>query len=275
MKLMKIDQERNFSLLLPVYIEEDHNFLRECLTSIAAQSVLPSEVIICIDKKISAEVRKTFEDFSEILFFKYVTYSGNSQLGGSLNLGVISCQNETIIRMDADDICYPNRFEVLLQEFRKSNFDLLGSWTEEFNKQPGDLGIIRKTPANINQAGFWRNPFNHPTVVFSKQKVIDAGNYRECFGFEDWFLWLRMKKKKLKMGNLQTPLLFQRIGNGFEKRRSGKAYLNKKIAALKLWHSQRLIPLHVYCITVIIETIFRNLPEILIRFIYLNFLRTK
>ena len=119
--------------------------------------------------------------------------------------------------MDADDICYPNRFEVYFKNLGNLIMTFSGSRTEEFNKQPGDLGIIRKTPANINQAGFWRNPFNHPTVVFSKQKVIDAGNYKECFGFEDWFLWLRMKKKNLKMGNLQTPLLFQRIGNGFEK----------------------------------------------------------
>ena len=114
--------KENFSVLLPVYIEEDHNFLRDCLTSIAAQSVLPSEVIICIDKKkFQLRLKKHLKSF-QILFLKYVTYSGNSQLGGSLNLGVISCQNErSIIRMDADDICYPNRFEVLLQEFRKSN----------------------------------------------------------------------------------------------------------------------------------------------------------
>ena len=40
---------------------------------------------------------------------------------------------------------------------------------------------------------------NHPTVMFKKNKIISAGNYRHMPFFEDYYLWLRCKK--IRCGN--------------------------------------------------------------------------
>ncbi len=266
----------NFSIIIPVYVKENPVYLKECLASVQKQTLKPQEVIICIDRSITSEIRKALDSFKDALNIVEYVYSGKNQLGGSLNLGVLKSNNDMIIRMDADDICFEGRFEKLINFFVKEDLDLLGSWTEEFYTIPGDLKYLRKTPQEIKKgSGWWRCPFNHPSVIFKRHKVLEAGNYQRCLGFEDWYLWLRMKSKGMNMSNIPEPLVFQRIGNGFEFRRSGKDYLRKKIQALRLWSSLNLIPKWVFLLTIIIEVIFRNLPKKIVKLIYLKLLRKK
>ena len=134
-----------FSVLIPVYIKEVPEFFQQCLDSILIQSVQPDEIIITADREISEAIKKIINEASAVLPIKLVTYLGNSQLGGSLNLGVLSCSNELIFRMDADDICSNDRFEYMLNAFHKADVDLLGGWTNEFIDKPNDIKRERRT----------------------------------------------------------------------------------------------------------------------------------
>lgn len=263
-----------FSVLIPVYIKEDPGFFQQCLDSILIQSIQPDEIIIAADREISLSMQKKINEASSVLPIKLVTYLGNSQLGGSLNLGVLSCSNELIFRMDADDICVNNRFEYMLNIFSKTNADLLGGWTNEFISIPNDIKRERRTPTDINLKNSWfRNPLNHPTVLFKKKSVLDSGNYQECLGCEDWYLWLRMLKNNKKLINCDKVVVHQRIGNGFENRRSGKNYLNNKIKAIKKFKAEKLITAKAFWIIYFIEHLFRLLPTFFIKFLYGNLLR--
>ena len=264
-----------FTVLIPVYEGESPLFFNECLESIRNQEVLPDEIIVSIDRKITSEFQDVIEKFRHYLNINTVTYDGQDQLGGSLNLGVRTARNEIIMRMDADDLCFKNRFKYSLQHFVQNDLDLMGAWTKEFINLPGDLNKYRKTPKYIKKhTGFWRNPFNHPTTIFKKSKVILAGNYESLIGFEDWDLWLRMKSLNMRLENIEKPLVHQRIGNGFIDRRSGKKYLDQKIKAIKKWKNKKLIPHYVFYISFFAVNILRIMPKSLIEMLYKYFLRS-
>ena len=53
----------------------------------------------------------------------------------------------------------------------------------------------------------YRNPINHPSILFKKESILKAGSYESMLFFEDYYLWLKCKKKKYKFHNLDIPLL--------------------------------------------------------------------
>jgi len=92
--------------------------------------------------------------------------------------------------MDADDVSLPNRFEKQIV-FLKTNpgIDVVGSWVGEFVENPEVFIAVRATPEqsqDIRRFARFRNPVNHPTVVFRKEIVLRAGGYRSFDRFEDY-----------------------------------------------------------------------------------------
>ena len=61
--------------------------------------------------------------------------------------------------------------------------------------------------------------------MFRKAAVIQAGNYQDFPGFEDYYLWVRMLQKGYQGYNIQETVLDMRTGNGMYNRRGGKNYL--------------------------------------------------
>jgi len=266
----------NFSVLIPVYIKEDPSFFHKCLKSINDQTLKADEIIICIDNIISEELDLVIKNFSEDLNIKKIAYQGKDQLGGSLAMGVERCKNRLIFRMDADDICDKNRFKIMMDHFLVKNLDVLGCWTKEFNCHIHDLNRVRKTPSKVTKENSnIRNPFNHPSVLFKKSSVMKAGNYKPCKSFEDWYLWLRMIKLEMKMENLEDILVYQRVGNNFESRRSGMNYINNEIEALNLWRKEKLITNITFLLSIAIRLFSRMLPQSLLALVYSIFLRSK
>ncbi len=269
-------RKKTISVLIPVYIKENPVYLEECLNSIVNQTLLPDEVVICIDRSITENLQLVIEKFSTKLEIKKIIYSGHDKLGGSLSLGILNCKNDYIFRMDADDVCHKYRFEKMLKFFISNRLDVLGCWTREFNKDINDSDRVRTTPTEVTELnGNFRNPFNHPSVLLRKSSVIKAGNYAPCDGFEDWYLWLRMKKLKMRMKNLSDVLVYQRIGNDFEARRSGLSYIDNEFKALSLWRKEKLIKNSTFIVSVFTRTLVRFLPKKVLIAFYDKFLRTK
>ena len=66
---------------------------------------------------------------------------------------------------------------------------------------------------------------NHVTIIYKKSRVIDAGNYLDMPGFEDYYLWVRMIKNGCIFHNLQENMVNVRCGGEMIKRRGGKEYV--------------------------------------------------
>lgn len=272
----------NFTVLMSVYYKDNPIYFRQSLTSVMNQTVRPNEIVLIKDGPLTSELDYVINEFQNLYssIFKIVTLDKNKGLGKALSIGILKCTNELIARMDSDDICLFNRFEIQLNFLNKNlNVDLVGSNVEEFNNIPGDLKRFRIMPESgdkLKKYSKFRNPLNHPSVMFRKSKVIQAGNYDDdILYFEDYSLFIRMLKNGSKFYNIQSSLLNFRVGTGIDtiKRRSGLNYLNEEwkfsLLSLKIGHIN-FIEWLFYIIT---KLPFRLLPSRVVLFVYNKFLR--
>ena len=63
---------------------------------------------------------------------------------------------------------------------------------------------------DISKQILFRNPINHSSV-FLKKKLIQSGNYKEMFYFEDYYMWFRMMNKGFYFNNLPDYLVFMNV----------------------------------------------------------------
>lgn len=271
-----------FSVLISVYIKEKPSYFSEALESIINQSLVPDEIVLVKDGPLTNDLEIVIDEFirKNQNKVKIIELPENKGLGNALSIGVLECSNELIARMDTDDICTFYRFEKQIN-FLKQNpdIDVVGSNVEEFNITPGDLKRFRMMPEKgdaLLKYSKFRNPLNHPTVMYRKSKVLSAGNYNgEILLFEDFSLFIRMIKKGSKFYNIQKSLLHFRTGIGIEviKRRSGLLYVKNewKFSLLSLKIGQlNFIEWLFYIFT---KLPLRMLPSKVILFVYNKFLR--
>lgn len=260
-----------FSLLISVYIKEKVEYLDQCLNSILNQTLSPDEIIIVEDGVLTSELYNCLDSWSKILPITRVPLSKNLGLGLALNEGLKYCSNELVARMDSDDVCVPARFELQINKVINDGVDVCGSWVAEFEEDVGSPCLLRKTPKThqgIVDCSKWKNPVNHPTVVFKKSNVVNVGSYESVIFFEDYYLWLKLINSGNIFYNIQEPLVYMRSGNGQLSRRSGFSYARFELLFFWKCYSDRVLPLFCVIKNIIIRVPFRILPKFLLGSLY-------
>ncbi|CAH5887666.1 glycosyltransferase [Enterobacter roggenkampii] len=223
------------SVLLSLYIKESPDFLHSCLASLCNQTYFPDEIVIVFDGPVTTELNECIIKWSEKLPVKIVKIENNVGLGEALNIGLRSCSNNIVFRMDTDDICHKDRFMKQVEYFEDNpDVGLLSSTVGEFRESIDDVYAYRKLPlthSKILQFSKKRNPFNHMAVAFKKDLVLAAGGYQREYLYEDYALWVRMIQNGVITANLPETLVYARAGNGMAARRSGLKYAKSEFAA--------------------------------------------
>ncbi len=271
-----------FSVLISVYHKENPLYFRESLESLINQTVLPNEIVLIKDGPLTENLENVLNEYvaNYANLFKIIALPLNKGLGNALSIGILECSNELIARMDTDDICVSNRFEKELN-FLKNNptIDLVGSNVEEFNNFPGDLQRFRKMPEKdieLLRYAKYRSPVNHPSIMFRKQKVLEAGNYNsDILMMEDFSLFIRMLNNGCVFYNIQEVLLNFRIGLGLDviKRRSGLLYFNNEWKFAKLAFKIGHLNFFEWLFYILFKLPLRLMPPRIIEFVYNKFLR--
>lgn len=269
---------------MSVYQRETVDNFVSAIDSVLNQSLPASEIILVKDGALYAELDNVIDAYmlehKDVL--KVVNSTENKGLGYALSVGVEACSYNVIARMDTDDICVAHRFERQI-EFLESNpeYAVVGSNIQEFNNVPSDLGRYKVNPeshAELIKQIKLKSPFNHPSIFFKKDAVLNAGNYNGDLPlFEDYALFLRLWLNNAKFYNIQQPLLNFRVGTGIAtiKRRSGFHYLKKEwrfILYAKKIGAFNYSDLIKYTL---IKFPVRLLPPRFVLFIYNTFLRKK
>ena len=219
----------SFSVLMSIYMAEKPSYLTMSLNSVLNQTLQASEIIIVEDGPLTTDLYAILDEFeSKNPIIRRLRLSENHGLGYALCEGLKYCRYELVARMDTDDICKPNRFEVQV-EFMEKNYevDVLGTWIDEFFDVKENVVSIRKVPEGskgLYEFGKKRNPMNHPTVMFRKSSVLKAGSYQTCMLLEDYYLWVKMLKMGMVFYNIQESLLYFRLSHDIYKRRGGLKY---------------------------------------------------
>lgn len=269
----------SFSVLMSIYYKEKPEYLRQCFDSLLNQTVQANEWVIVKDGPLTEELEQVLHEYENKNpnLIKYVTFEKNQGLGLALRAGVPACSNELIARMDTDDICREDRFEIQLQEFMNdSSLDICGSHIKEFDQDIHHTISQRKVPLNneeIIQYQKRRSAYNHMTVMFKKRSVLKAGNYEHAPLMEDDMLWTRMIIAKCKGKNIDDYLVYARTGLDMIERRGSWSYFKKYKTSRKKVYELGLASYWDYLYTLIIQLVVALMPNILRKYIFAFFLR--
>lgn len=209
--------------------------------------------------------------------FRIFALEQNVGLGKALYYGVQQCKYDLIARMDTDDISLPNRFEMQVKEFIKNKeLTLCGGQIAEFENDPEKITGYRQVPltqTEIFKFAKKRNPFNHMTVMFKKQAVLNVGNYQDMPYFEDYWLWVRILQKGYAVKNIEQVLVKVRAGADMLVRRGGWNYVKASCKFLSVLHNANVTCLHEYLLMLVIRGSIAMLPFGLKNTLYSNVLR--
>ncbi|MFB5944271.1 glycosyltransferase [Albibacterium profundi] len=202
------------SVIMPVYNAEQ--YVEKAIESVLQQSFPNFEFIIINDgsKDNSLSIINSFSD-SRII----VIDQENLGLAKTLNIGLKTAKGRYVARMDADDICYPMRFQKQLDFLNKNpDVKLLGSTVERIDKDGNTITYdIPYTQHDVLKKIIFKygNPFKHPTIVMDRVLAIKLGGYNELINkyFEDYFLWSQFCRHS-KVAILPEALLRYRITPG-------------------------------------------------------------
>jgi glycosyltransferase involved in cell wall biosynthesis len=227
--------ELPFSLLLPVYAGDRADFLRRAFTSsVNHQTLQPDDVVVVQDGPLPDDLREACDELTAMspVPVNVVRLHSNIGLGPALDRGLEECAHDVVARMDADDISLPRRFELQLPLIA-DGADIVGSALMEFIDDIDDVVITRVPPLDpdwIRSAIRFRDPFNHPTVVYRRSMVQKVGGYQDLPLMEDYLLFARMVAEGAVPANVADPLVYYRIGSGAYARRGGRALLRSEWA---------------------------------------------
>lgn len=217
------------SVIMPVYNGE--KYIEETIKSVLNQTYADFEYIIIDDGSVddTLNIINTFSD-NRIIVIK----ANHGGIVKALNLGLEKSSGEYIVRIDADDICVQNRFEILINYMEKhKDVVVCGSWATKIDEKGIVTGNMIYPPIddkNIVKYAFLHNPFIHPSVIFRKSVLVQVGKYRSFKHNEDYELWTRMLKKG-KGHNIPEELIRYRIhSNQITK----KANLSMRIVGIRV-----------------------------------------
>lgn len=194
---------------MPVYNAE--GTVLQALDSLRAQSFQSMDIIVVNDGSTDG----TLELLHRQKDIKLLDHSHRG-IAAALNDGLSAAEGDYIARMDADDLCHPERIELqaaFLNVF--SEIGIVGcrvGFGGDREKQAGYAahvdwinGLIEPVDIALNR--FVESPFAHPSVMFRRELFEQFGAYRDGPFPEDYELWLRWMANGVKAGKVDQELV--------------------------------------------------------------------
>ena len=153
----------------------------------------------------------------------------NLGVASSKNFGLKLCQGDLIAMMDADDICLPDRF-IRQIVFMEANPTVVISGGAMYLMSEGSPALKPAVTNNLQKQLMLQNIFNHPTIIL-RRELMESGDFKYSPRFkhtEDYRLWTKLAYK-VKMENLENPLIYFRANKAASKSNSAKAPIRREI----------------------------------------------
>jgi glycosyltransferase involved in cell wall biosynthesis len=263
-----------FSVLMSIYCNEDAKHFHRAVQSIwDEQTIKPNEIVLVEDGPLSDSLYKNISDWKDRLgeVFKVVHLEKNAGVGNAKYVGIYECSNELIAVMDTDDISQPNRFEQQLAVFDSQDIDVCGAWVGEFENDENEVVSYRRTPEHHDEIVAFaksRSPVNHPTAMYKKSSVLNAGNYTKYKTSEDYDLFVKLIMSGAKLYNIQQPLVNMRMGNNQAARRGGLRNAMLEANVQKEFYEMGFLNFYEFFKNVSVGFVVRILPSSLMKVIF-------
>ena len=190
-------------------------FLRATLTSLASQTVDSWELVLVLDGDAPSEAAVA-RDLTPPGKLRLIQMGSRGGIARALNLGLHHCSAPFVARIDADDICAPERLEVQLNAMQSNpQYRLLGSRAERIDEGGRVTGVVPiKVEPDSRRSLLRKNQFVHSAAFFRTADVVALGGYNVfCHLREDYELWLRLAIGG-PLANVPETLVQYRISAG-------------------------------------------------------------
>lgn len=226
------------SVLLPVYNAEA--YVGAAIDSILAQTFQDFELLIFDDGSTDGSLSILRDYEAKDSRIRVFSSPENRGVALAMNDLIEKARGRYIARMDADDICLPERLARQVK-FLDSSPDhvVVGTWVEHMNTRGQPIGIIQ-TPLHHDEidashlkghCSIW-----HPSAMIRASSVRSVGGYHEDFPpAEDIELWLRLAEIG-KFANIPQVLVRYRLHKGALSERQRMTQLERvRLACEKTW----------------------------------------
>jgi len=185
-------------------------FLRECLSGLAAQTEKNLEIVIVDNNSDQRPDVTGFEDLRIRIVWNMNTYPGYAR-----NLGAEIAQGEHVIFFDDDNIAKPEMVGKLLAVARRGSGDFISCFRETFINAPDGTGDEILSAPSLVHTSVLRNYLGDVVFLMRRDRFLDlkfTDYYR--VGREDFEVIYAALSVDLKPGLVPEILYYYRLGNG-------------------------------------------------------------
>lgn len=223
------------SVVMTVY--RDLRFLDAAVNSVLAQDFPSFELIIVDDgNRLDAIFAGLARRDPRI---RVVNCPENVGSAAATNSGIAVARSDIILRLDADDICEPERIGQVVAAFAQDPaLGLLGSDVLLIAETGEPLREVRmpRSDLEIRWTILFHNPFYHSSVAFRKQPFVQAGGYRaDKRVSEDHFMWFDLLDHTRACNLPQTLVRYRLNPQGLTMRNTQNPRNRTHAIRQKLW----------------------------------------
>jgi GT2 family glycosyltransferase len=162
----------------------------------------------------------------------------------ALNCGLVRCDAEVVVRMDADDVAHPRRLEVQLAALQADPMlAAVGSRVRLFPRGEVAGGMARYaawlnglvTADLVARDLLVEAPLVHPAAAIRRGALEEAGGWRDGDFPEDYDLWLRLAAAGHHLSNVPETLLDWRESAGRLTRTDGRYAISRHLSLKAAW----------------------------------------
>ncbi len=206
------------SVLMSVY-NTNTEYLCEAIDSVLNQTFTDFEFLITDDCSDEMTKKVLYDYANKDQRVRIITNSENKGLTKNLNRMIGEAKGKYLARMDADDICFPNRFLKQVEYLDEHpEIAVLGTW---FNiiKDSTVIGYKKEAflPYQMKARLFFHNSGNLHSSMMMRREVINVENNLlydiTMKKTQDYDLWVRVTEK-YKILLLPQILMSYRISDG-------------------------------------------------------------
>ncbi|TWX54027.1 glycosyltransferase [Colwellia hornerae] len=233
----------NVAVIMSVYKNDNFSQIKEAVDSIMLQT-LHCHLFVVADGPVCPDVHDYFLTIAgknnclfSVYYFPRATNLGLAPSLNELIDYVLQSENKYlyIARMDADDICYPERLQKQVDYFLVHQVvDVLGTGCVEFSSTNESIytKILPEKNKTLKKELIKRCPFVHPSVMFRINLFRDGVRYPTDTKFtEDYAFWVLLAVKGYEFGNVQEALIKFRFESDVLARRRGLKKANSEFSA--------------------------------------------
>ena len=181
-------------------------YVKQAIESVLCQTYAPNELIVVDDASCDSS-RSVIENMAKIHGFQAFFNTSNQGNCKSFNLGLSHARGKYIIDLAADDILFPDRIRIGVEEMERKGetyavhfcdvelLDKNGNFISTHFKRDQQGNLLQTVPSgDIYQHLVERYLISAPSMMMTRQVLEELNGYDEQLSYEDFDFWVRSSR---------------------------------------------------------------------------------